>query len=241
MLFCSCMSHRLTTWCQNARPSDQKAENPRQNAWPESEFEPLMAYPQTSSQLLPLSTPWAPTEPYPPLPLQAGAPLAFSLASSPSQSPRPPPYPAACQPPPPSWPSHPQATHAGPTSSTAESSGTPITVLWTSIKSPGDYQEDGPKKDKRKRPRTKSSVGRGIPKAIGVPVGESVLELELLCWFTKESLRQLFQRGSPLVLPSNVQRKWEQLVLNGGSQELNLPPSILQKASFLFLKLFGVG
>lgn len=65
-------------------------------------------------------------------------------------------------------------------------------------------------------------------------VGENILEGDLLHWFMGESIRQLFQKGSPLVLPSKVQGKWEQLVLNGGSEELNLPPRILKNVSFHF-------
>jgi len=93
------------------------------------------------------------------------------------------------------------------------------------------------KAGRSKRPRIKSVVEGSTP---GVSrVGETRLEGELLPWFTKESIRQLFQQGSPLVLPSKVQGKWEQLVLNGGSQELNLPPRILQKVSLSILKLLG--
>jgi hypothetical protein len=37
----------------------------------------------------------------------------------------------------------------------------------------------------------------------------SPLEGELLRWFIKASIRELFQQGSPLVLPSKMQQKWE--------------------------------
>lgn len=124
----------------------------------------------------------------------------------------------------------------GPTSSTSQASDTPTEYLWATAISPGDYQEDGLKKAKGKRPRTKSVVEGGMPKVSGV--GESPLEGELLRWFVNASIRELFRRGSPLVLPSKMQRKWEQLVLNGGSQELNLPTRIQEKVDS-FLKLFG--
>lgn len=175
----------------------------------------------TGPQPLSPSTPWPPIEPHPPPVLQADPPLAVSLASSPLPSPGPPLYSAARQPLPPSWPSLPQAPHSR-------------EFRWTTAKSPGDYQENGPKKERTKRPRTKSVVEGGIPNVSGVV--ESPLEGDLLLWFMKASIRQLFQRGSPLVLPSKMQRKWEQLVLNGGSQELNVPPRIQEKVSS-FLKL----
>ena len=92
-----------------------------------------------------------------------------------------------------------------------------------------DYDEDKERLKGKGRQGQKSGAHRGTVTAR--PGNKSDFDseerdkMELLSWFKHTSVSNLFNRGSPTVLPSDVQKKWEELIAKT-RQDLQLPRDI---------------
>jgi hypothetical protein len=96
------------------------------------------------------------------------------------------------------------------------------------VSTDADYQPKVGKKKKIGKPRDNSEEG-GSSRPVQ-PIGEHRVEV-LLHWFKRKSIDSLFRNGSPLVLPSEIQGRWEELVIDEGQGSLELPSNIAHKVN----------
>jgi hypothetical protein len=93
-------------------------------------------------------------------------------------------------------------------------------VRWTTNCTQVDYNEDS------KRGKGRQGQKCGARRSTARPRSQLLWEeKELISWFKHASVSNLFKKGSPIVLPSDVQKKWEQLIAEK-SQDLQLPHDI---------------
>jgi len=93
-------------------------------------------------------------------------------------------------------------------------------VRWTTNSTQVDYHEDSKRGKGRKAQKCGAQRSTARPRS-QLPWEEK----ELISWFKHASVSNLFKKGSPIVLPSDVQRKWEELIAER-SQDLQLPHDI---------------